>query len=59
MTWKQQIDDYERGIVEALDNIANICDRIDKHLTPAPRTTGPVQYLSGRWKLRDGTMYGR
>ena len=48
MTWKQQIDDYERGIVEALDNIANICDRIDQHLTPGPRTTGPVQYLSGR-----------
>ena len=61
MTWKQQIDDYERGIAEALDRIAIICDRIDQHITPPPPQprTGTLAYLSGRWKLRDGTMYGR
>lgn len=27
--------------------------------TPTPTAVVVPQYLSGRWKLRDGTMYGR
>jgi hypothetical protein len=72
MTWKQQIDAYEKIIggafdqidayekivMEALDQIATIVQRVEAD-SPAPVTTVPPTYLSGRWKLRDGTMYGR
>jgi hypothetical protein len=57
MTWKQQIDQYEREITAALAAIDAIVARIPAE--PGPQTTTPPVYMSGRWKLRDGTMYGR
>lgn len=46
-------------IADALNRIDGRLQVIDQAVTPAPRLTTVPAYLSGRWKLRDGTMYGR
>lgn len=49
-----------KQIADNLDKIAVLFSRLDNRFAPepAPRTAVP-SYLSGRWKLRDGWMYGR
>lgn len=38
--------------------IKTILDHVAKADSPTPRT-GTLVYLSGRWKVRDGWMYGQ
>ena len=55
--WKQKIDAYEQAIIDAVAAMNAVVARIPDQ--PGPQTTPVPAYLSGRWKLRDGTGYGR
>jgi hypothetical protein len=57
--WKQQIDQYERNIIESLNQITAITDQVSGAVTPRVGGDMVPVFLSGRWKLRDGTMFGR
>lgn len=48
-----------KRIGDELEVIGALIRRLDDRVAPAPHAGPPVVYLSGRWKLRDGTMYGR
>lgn len=50
--------DQLKRIADDLDKVTVLFEQLDERLAPQPRITGTV-YLSGRWKLRAGTMYGR
>lgn len=45
-------------IADTLADIDSQLKALEQAANPAPRT-GTLVYLSGRWKLRDGGMYGR
>lgn len=49
-----------QAMADALDRIDGRLLVIDQAIPPAPPPRrGTVVYMSGRWKMRDGTMHGR
>lgn len=47
-----------QAIADTLADIDLRLKELEQATVPAPRT-GALVYLSGRWKLRDGEMYGK
>lgn len=58
---RYKVDVLEKELVEASARIAKISLRLEALLTATrqPRAAGTLDYMSGRWKRRDGTGYGR
>lgn len=52
------MDGELKQIADTLADIDIQLKALEQASTPAPRT-GTLVYLSGRWKLRNGWMYGQ
>lgn len=52
------MDEELQAIADALLDVDKRLQAFEQNSAPAPRT-GTLAYLSGRWKLRDGWMYGQ